>query len=128
MDSCPCPQMRWLLTDVVTGLASNVGVDHPAGVWGRGVCKAYRCAAEMHPGSASLAGWPPLIRCGDATFLWRWATDIHRCTCLNSQYSLASEFTVKLLVKRRENFAQGGVNGAIFREKFSPPKIPPPPV
>ena len=32
---------------------------------------------------------------------------VHRCTCLNSQYSPASEFAMKSLVTRRVNFARG---------------------
>ena len=42
---------------------------------------------------------------------------VHRCTCLNSQYSPASEFAVQLLVTPRENSPS----------KSPPPAISPPP-
>ena len=50
---------------------------------------------------------------------------VRRCTRLDSQYSRASEFAVKLLVTRRENVATC-LNGEIFPAKLSPPESPTP--
>ena len=56
---------------------------------------------------------------------------VHWCTFLNSQHSPASEFAVKLLVTRRENFAGGRnfatfLNGEVFLRNSALPKFSPP--